>query len=356
MTKPALPIKGHEPVLLKEILEEAPFPPEGEGKTMLDTTFGCGGHTKAFLDHFPKLSVTATDRDIQAIQWGQTHILPFLPEKSRLKLYHANFCPYSDLMQKLNFSQEKGFDIILLDSGVSSLQLDQAMRGFSFYKDGPLDMRMDQGQGPRARDIINQASEQELNDMFFHYEEKFKGPPENTTPRTNKEVPSSRSGKEDQNGFEPAQTRNLLSKPVKAVWNRQKTNKVVKAILRERAKKPIESTKELSDLIIRQTGWRKKGQHPATAFFLALRLHINQELSALAESLPKMIRSLRPGGRLFVLTFHSVEDRMVKNLFKDNPLGQAFKKPIRPSREEIQKNPRARSAKLRIFEKAKPHV
>ena len=352
MTKLALSkhIKGHEPVLLKEILEQAPFSPLGEGKKMLDATFGCGGHTKAFLSHFPQLLVTAIDRDIQAIRWGQTHVLPFLPKKSYLKLYHTNFCPYFNLMQKLNFSGENCFDMILLDLGVSSLQLDQAERGFSFYKDGPLDMRMDQAQSLCAHDIINQASERELKNMFFCYEEIYTKQNEDWPPKANIANPFLGLAKKDKNSnVKQHQTNQTLS--VKPTWNRHKNNKVVKAILRERKKKAIESTKELSDMIIKQKGWRKQGQHPATAYFLALRLKVNKELEALAESLPGMIKSLKHGGRICVLTFHSVEDRIVKNIFKNSSKGQVFKKALRPSREEIQKNPRARSAKLRVFEK-----
>ena len=324
-----LDIKGHKPVLLEEILTLAPFTPLGQGKHMLDTTLGCGGHTKAFLKHFPKLSVTALDRDPQAIEWNKTHTLPVIPKTAKLKLYHSSFHPFSKLKKKL-FSKEAFFDIILLDLGVSSLQLDQAKRGFSFYKNGPLDMRMDPSQSLSARDIINQASPEELNNIFFHYEEKFK---------------------DRHSGFSSGPSKK--SSPNRA-FKKMRDNKVVTAILKEREKKSIESTKELSDLIVKQTGWRKKGQHPATTYFLSLRLKVNEELSSLAESLPEMIKSLKPQGRIFVLSFHSAEDRIVKFVFKkakENQEGRDFKKVIFPSRFEIKQNPRARSAKLRVLEK-----
>ena len=289
--------KGHQPVLLKEVLSLAPFDPPGEGKQMLDATFGCGGHSQAFLQHFPKLFVTALDWDLQAIKWGQVH----LPKTGQLKLYHKSFHLFSDSIKK------PSFDIILLDLGVSSLQLDQTERGFSFYKDGPLDMRMDQSQPLTAQDIINQASEQELKSIFFNY------------------------------------------------GRITFIHKVVQAILRERKKSPIKSTAQLANLIVKQTGWRKKGKHPATAYFLSLRLKVNQELIALKHSLPCMIKSLKPKGCLLVLSFHSAEDKIVKLAFKkakEDKEGQVFKKSIFPSYAEVQKNPRARSAKLRVFKKA----
>ena len=357
--------KGHEPVLLKEILALAPISPPGQGKKMLDTTFGCGGHTKAFLEHFPKLSIIALDRDIQAIQWGQAHILPFLSQETALKLYHSSFHPFPALINKNLFPKGPFFDIILLDLGVSSLQLDKAERGFSFYKDGPLDMRMDQNQTLRAKDIINQFSEQELNNIFFHYEERLKEQNLDTNPTANTtgsfsltpQPPLSGGNKKSKDRYLENHKINqkLPLKLERPVWKKHKSNKVVQAIVRERKKKPIESTKELADLIVKQTGWRKKGRHPATVYFLALRLKVNEELISLEQGLPEMIKSLKPQGRLFVLTFHSAEDRIVKLAFKkakEDKEGQAFKKVIFPSREEIKQNPRARSAKLRVFEKA----
>ena len=292
--------KAHKPVLLKEVLSLTPFDPPGDGKHMLDATFGCGGHSQAFLEKFPKLFVTALDRDLQAIKWGQAHVLPVLPKTCQLKLYHSSFHLFSGSIKS------PSFDIILLDLGVSSLQLDQAERGFSFYKDGPLDMRMDQSQPLTAQDIINQASEQELKSIFFNY------------------------------------------------GRITFIHKVVNTILRERKKSPIKSTTQLADLIVKQTGWRKKGKHPATAYFLSLRLKVNQELMVLKQSLPCMIKALKPNGRLLVLSFHSAEDKIVKLAFKkakEDKEGQVFKKSIFPSYAEIQKNPRARSAKLRVFEK-----
>ena len=339
--------KGHKPVLVKEVLSLAPFSPPGEGKQMWDATFGCGGHTKAFLDRFPKLSVTAIDRDLQAIKWGKKHILPFLPQNS-VQLYHNSFHPFSNLIEKGILPKQAFFDVILLDLGVSSLQLDQAKRGFSFYKDGPLDMRMDQSQTLSAKDIINQCSAPELNNVFFQ-SRGF-----STIPKGHDFSATDFSATDFFTTYKSKHLSPLKSKSAEKFKCHRYTKRVIKAILKEREKKPIESTKELADLIVKQVGWRKKGQHPATAFFLALRLKVNEELASLEPSLPSMIQSLKAGGRLLVLSFHSAEDRIVKQAFKkakENKKGQALKKKFFPTQEEIKQNPRARSAKLRAFER-----
>ena len=314
------PVFKHEPVLLKEIL--ALLPPTLQNKHtkpthatsaptqknwMLDATFGAGGHTKAILRQYPFLSVIALDRDPSAIEWGKENIQAHFPKES-LHLIHANFHQYLDLTHDCFpvFLKNTGFDIIIVDLGVSSPQLDQAQRGFSFYKDGPLDMRMDRTQTFSASDIINSWSERELMDLFYSYGEIHRA------------------------------------------------SRVVKALIRQRKRAPLENTTQLADLIVNTQGWRKKGSHPATPYFLALRLKVNNELEGLSDSLPKMIQSLNSMGRIFVLSFHSLEDRIVKNIFKTahKKEGQNLtKKVILPSREEIKRNPRARSAKLRVFEK-----
>ena len=272
---------------------------------MLDATFGRGGHTRMALSQQPHLSVIGIDRDFSAIQWGLKHLQPLFPDK--LHLFHANFHEYSHAVSK-HFSsllQGGGLDIIIVDLGVSSPQMDQAERGFSVYKDGPLDMRMDQTQHLSAADIINQWGEQDLKDLFYSYGEVYK------------------------------------------------PDAVVKAILKARKHQSFQRTKQLSDLIEQQVGWKKKGFHPASTYFLALRIKVNNELEGLKETLPEMIHSLNPKGCIFVLTFHSLEDRIVKNIFKSHQnVGSLInKKVIRPQWKEIKQNPRARSAKMRVFEK-----
>ncbi len=278
-------------------------------KWMLDATFGAGGHTKAVLNRYPFLSVIAIDRDLSAIEWGINNVKPHFPNRS-LHLIHADFHKYSNLMQDHFpvFMKGTGFDIIIVDLGVSSPQLDQAHRGFSFYKDGPLDMRMDRTQSFSAGDIVNRWSKKELTDLFYMHGEIHRA------------------------------------------------SRVVTALLKQRKRAPLESTKQLADLIVKVKGWRKKRSHPAAPYFLALRMKVNNELEDLSDNLLKMIQSLNLKGRLFVLTFHSLEDRIVKNLFKTahKVEGQNLtKKVIVPCREEIKHNPRARSAKLRIFERKK---
>lgn len=291
----------HVPVLLEPVMNLA-FDQGSNSFQIWDGTFGRGGHTRAFLSRYPSSQVLGTDRDWSAVQFGEQELQAEI-QQQRLKLKHFNFHDFEDLS---HLSREEGFDCILLDLGVSSPQLDEPSRGFSFYHDGPLDMRMDQTQNLTAADIVNQWSESELIQLFQELGE----------------VP--------------------------------RPQKVVKEILKRREAKRMTTTQELSLLIERTFGWRKKGKHPATSFFLALRLEVNQELSELHRSLLAIMeRALKPKGRLLVLTFHSSEDRIVKWLFKKSEhLGKPVnKKVIAPEREEILLNPRSRSAKLRVFQK-----
>ncbi len=194
--------------------------------------------------------------------------------------------------------------MILLDLGVSSPQLDQGARGFSFNKDGPLDMRMNQKATQSAANLINELEFDELMQLFKTYGEI-------------------------ENPFH-----------------------VVKAIVADRVETPFATTLQLASLIERVDGWTKKGFHPATQYFMALRLVVNQELQILQEAIPLLIRQLHDGGLFSIITFHSLEDRIVKNLFKDDENGFLVnKKVIVPSEEECKLNVRARSAKLRIFQK-----
>lgn len=295
----------HTPVLLNEVLA-AVKTMEQEPEWMLDGTFGRGGHCRALLSQHPRLRAIGLDRDAEAIEFGYQH---FAHEVSsgRLKLLQANFHNVDQLMQTelSEWTRAGGFDVILLDLGVSSPQLDQATRGFSFYQDGPLDMRMDQRQDFCAADIINTWSESELVELF-------------------KDLGEVRS-----------------------------PYRVVKAILARRMEKSLQTTQALASLIESIEGWRKKGQHPATKYFLALRLEVNQELEGLKPALNQMLGLLRPGGRLLVISFHSLEDRIVKYCFREHKHWgqQTHKKVIQADRTEAQKNPRARSAKLRCFER-----
>lgn len=288
---------SHKPVMIKEVLELF-CQNEKPQKKFLDATFGRGGHTRALLEQIPDCSVWALDQDSEAVQYGETEFSKYISQ-GRLKIAQSNF---TDFQEKC---EQKNFDGILLDLGVSSPQLDVATRGFSFYHDGPLDMRMDQSKGITAQDIVNTWSEKDLCELFRELGE--------------------------------------ISHP----------DRVVRAIISDRKKKKFTTTRELAGMVERLCGWRKKGHHPATNFFLALRLSVNGELDVIIEAVPKMLNSLNEKGRMVVLTFHSLEDRIVKKIFKGSlELGRLVnKKVIVPSRDEILSNPRSRSAKLRAFER-----
>ena len=300
-------IHSHQPVMVCEILSYATFEQTPSGSMwMLDATLGRGGHTQAFKNQHPNLRILALDRDFTACQYG----LRCFQNDKDIFIHHSNFHNFERkkaiFMQKYGIS--KGFNWIIMDLGPSSPQLLAPERGFSFYNNGPLDMRMDQSEKLSADEIIHQWSFQQLTALFRECGD--------------------------------------VSRPIK----------VVQAILREREKKGIKDTKQLAQIIEKAQGWRKKGRHPAAPYFLALRIAVNNELNGLVQSLPVMINSLKEKGRIFVLSFHSLEDRIVKNIFKEQALKKKTgrlvnKKVLRPSREEVVSNPNSRSACLRIFEK-----
>lgn len=289
----------HVPVMLQEVLQlvrEMSFAP----KLGLDLTFGRGGHTGALIEEFPGLKMWALDQDSAAIRFGQEKFAHEC-ESGRLRFFHHSFHDFS----ATEFEKQK-FDFILADLGVSSPQLDEAERGFSFYADGPLDMRMDQRRELTAADIINQWQPAEIEEVFREYGE--------------------------------------IRQP----------RRVVERILERRRIEPFSRTLELAQLIEKAMGWRKRGHHPATEFFLALRLAVNDEITALRPAVEGWMTKLALRGRMIVLTFHSLEDRIIKYTFKERVEWGApvNKKVIVPSRPEVLANVRARSAKLRAFERA----
>jgi 16S rRNA (cytosine1402-N4)-methyltransferase len=274
----------HIPVLLNEILDAFSVYKNNDDLRYFDGTFGRGGHFLSVKKMLPQMKAVALDQDLDAINYAQAKFSPMV-QSGELTVIHKNFSKFSDLNLGL-------FDMMLLDLGVSSPQLDESRRGFSFYHNGPLDMRMDSSQDLKASDIVNGMPEKELNALFQNLGE--------------------------------------IRKPFR----------VVRALVHDRKEKPFESTHELAGLIERVDGWHRKGHHPATNYFMALRLAVNNELDVVQETLPKMMEALKPGGRLAVISFHSLEDRIGE---------QIHKKVIIPTDEECEKNPRARSAKLRIF-------
>lgn len=295
----------HIPVFLDDVLrvfQEA----DGPIVAAFDGTFGRGGHASAVLASYPQARMIAFDWDEEAIAFGEKNFAADI-ESGRLALHRANYTEFSEVRAHAGATWPSAFNLMLLDLGVSSPQLDQAERGFSFYHDGPLDMRMDRRGELTAADIVNTWDEQDLAKLFIEYGEV------------------------------------------------QRPFRVARAIVHDRQhRKAFSSTRELASMIERVDGWQKKGSHPATRYFLALRLKVNEELTGIERALPDLINGLAAGGVLAVITFHSLEDRVVKNVFKDH-LHQGSlvnKKVIKPSDEEVARNPRARSAKLRAFKRS----
>jgi len=303
----------HIPVLINEVIaafSEQPRPL----KIFLEGTFGRGGHTRALLAHFPGLKVHTFDKDLDALEAGRVGFATEIAT-GQLVLIHDDF-------KNFQAHEVPPLDGAFVDLGVSSPQFDTAERGFSFQNDGPLDMRMDQTQKLTASRILDEYSENELTRIFKEYGE------------------------------------------VHAPY------RVVRAIVHDRKTTPFTRTHQLAGLIERVEGWRKKGIHPATNYFMALRIAVNEELAGLDEFLNGVVGHLGEGGRCVVISFHSLEDRIVKNIFRSlqNPCvcppdfpvckcgrtsqGQVItRKVIVPNEEEIKTNPRARSAKMRVFEK-----
>lgn len=285
----------HTPVLLNEILSL--FPKDKSSGEILDCTFGRGGHSLSFVKEYPGVLVTALDCDRQAIDYGSS--LKEVKE-GKIRLLKKNFHDFPGSLKK-----EEKYDMILMDLGVSSPQLDDSHRGFSFSGDGPLDMRMDQDQTLKARDIVNSWSKKDLENLFQSYGE-IKNP-----------------------------------------------YKIVGEIFKQRQKKKMESTRELAQLIQKHSPSKIRGLHPATLWFLALRMFVNQELEGLKKCLPEFLPFLKKGGCLAVISFHSLEDRIVKKRFQEfvsEGQGRLLnKKVIRAGKGEIKENPRSRSAKLRVF-------
>lgn len=302
---------AHVPVLAQEAVAALAIIPDG---VYVDATFGRGGHSRLILEQLgPKGRLIALDRDPDAIRAGAAL------QDSRMTLVHSAFSRLGAVLGELELAQVNG---ILLDIGVSSPQLDDATRGFSFRFDAPLDMRMDPGSGLSAADWLATATEGEISEVIRTYgEERF-------------------------------------------------AKSIARAIVAAREKEAIRSTGQLASLIAATIKRREPGQHPATRSFQAIRIYINRELEELSTVLPQCVEKLQPGGRLAVISFHSLEDRIVKRFMRDEaqgeqaparlPIQAALLKPgrlrlvgraQRASDAEIAVNPRARSAVLRVAER-----
>ena len=306
----------HKSVLLNETIENLNIKPDG---IYVDGTLGGAGHSYEICRQLsPKGSLIGIDQDEAAIEAASKRLEEF---QDRVTIIRSNYC---NMKKELNRKGIFSVDGIVLDLGVSSYQLDNAERGFTYREDVPLDMRMDQRGSRTARDIVNEYSEQELFRVIRDYgEDKF-------------------------------------------------AKNIAKHICTARAVKPIETTGELTEIIKQSIPMkiRATGGHPAKKTFQAIRIELNQELEVLKNSLDDMIELLNDEGRICIITFHSLEDRIVKTIFKrnENPCtcpsnfpvcvcGKKSKgkvitrKPILPSEEELEENTRSKSAKLRVFER-----
>jgi len=297
MAQPANPDSSltiHTPVLLEEVIR---FLAPVDGGVYIDGTLGLGGHTEKILQACgPSGRVIGFEWDANALALARKRLAPF---GERFYALHRNYAEIMDGLRSIGIDKVDG---LLLDLGVSSLQFDSGERGFSFQANGPLDMRMDSRLERSAADIINDCSEDELADIFYYYGEE------------------------------------------------RQARRIAAHIVAERTANRITATSQLARIIAGAVPkkFQPRRIHVATKVFQALRIAVNQELDNLAVALDCVTKILKPGGRVCIIAFHSLEDRLVKWKFKDNPeLHILTKKPVIAGAEEIRTNPRARSAKLR---------
>lgn len=304
----------HKTVLLNEAVQALRIKADG---TYVDATFGRGGHSREILARLGRTGkLIAIDRDPEAVASAASLV------DSRLMVLQMAFGRIGQVVAEGNLA---GVDGVLLDLGVSSPQLDSAARGFSFRLDGPLDMRMDTGRGITAAEWLAQASEQDIGEVIRrHGEERF-------------------------------------------------AKQIARAIVAARSSGPVDRTRKLAQIVAKAVPTREPHQDPATRTFQALRIHINQELEELEIALPQCMEILNHGGRLVVISFHSLEDRIVKNFMRTQaqpgalparlpvraaelpkPRMKLVGKPIFPSDDEVTANPRARSAVMRVAERVAP--
>ena len=300
----------HKPVLYQEIIHA--LQPKDRGR-YVDGTVGAGGHARGILEACsPDGRLLGLDVDPQALAAARETLAPY---GQRAVVVQASYTALPEAMRQIGWEAVDG---ILLDLGVSSMQLDQPERGFTFQQEAPLDMRFDPEHGMTAAELLNTASEAEIADILFRYGEELQ------------------------------------------------SRRIARNIVRAR---PIRTTTQLAEIVKKAYPGHSR-MHPATRTFQALRIAVNDELGAVEDVLPKAVQALRPGGRLAIISFHSLEDRIVKEFFRSeskdrvNPpyeriyqeerkatLKEVTRKPITPADEEIEQNPRARSAKLRVAER-----
>jgi len=287
---------AHIPVLLDEVIQ---FLDPKPGGRFIDATLGAGGHTHAILERSaPDGKVLAIDQDESALSNAKATLESF---GSRIVFEHSSFRAVRAIAEANGFASCDG---VLADIGISSMMVDDPSRGFSFMREGPLDMRMDRNQAMTASDVVNTYAEKAIADIIYKFGEERRSRP------------------------------------------------IARSIVRSR---PLHTTTDLVRAIERVSGGKRYGQiHPATRTFQGLRIYVNDELTSLEEFIDSSMAVLRPGGRLVVIAFHSLEDRIVKQKFRAaTATGRVLtKKVVTAGNEEVQRNPRARSAKLRAWERS----
>jgi len=287
---------SHTPVLLEEVLQWLQIKPDG---IYVDATLGAGGHSAAIAQRLTSGRLISLDQDERALELARENLMPW---KDRVTLVKSPFSRIAEVAQELGIPTVDG---VLADLGVSSMQLDQPARGFSFREAGPLDMRMDAASDLTAEEIVNQWSEKEIADLLYREADEHD------------------------------------------------SRRIAKAIVRAR---PLRDTAHLATTVAgARKQWGRQRLHPATKTFLALRIAVNREMEALGQFLSRTPATLNSGGRLVVLSYHSGEDRLVKHAFqqgeRDGTLKVLTRHVIQPNEREVSVNPRSRSAKLRCAER-----
>jgi 16S rRNA (cytosine1402-N4)-methyltransferase len=314
---------GHVPVLLERCVEILAPALTRPGAVLVDGTLGAGGHAERFLTQFPELRLIGLDRDPGALAIAGARLAPFA---DRLTLVHTRYDGIADALAEAGYATTDSIDGVLLDLGVSSMQLDQVERGFAYSKDAPLDMRMDTDAPLTAADILNTYGRKELTDILRRFgEEKF-------------------------------------------------AHRIAGLIVEQREQAPLSTTGELVEIIYRgiPAPARRTGGHPAKRTFQALRIAVNAELDSLSEALPAALAALRPGGRIAVMAYQSLEDRIVKTTFaaataSRSPEGLPIELPgyepefsaiirgaERADADEIERNPRSAPVRLRALQRVMP--
>lgn len=291
----------HVPVMLKEVVEYLNLNP---GQTIVDATVGLGGHALSILEHItPGGRLIALDRDEESLKIARDNLSKF---SKNCLFQHANFVDVDTVLTGLGIKRVDG---IVFDLGISSFQLDNPERGFSFQAEGPLDMRVDKNNQISAYDLVNNLNEEELSGILWNLGEER--------------------------------------------WHRR----IARLIVQERQKYPIATTRELADLVVRATPYKYRHYriHPATRTFQAIRIAVNRELEALEQAMNKVMCLLNKGARICVISFHSLEDRVIKLSFRkahqEGLVSIITPKPLVPDQSEIEANPSSRSAKLRVAER-----